>query len=115
MSMLDRLFSSSNLFISDGGLETDLNFHTRADMPLFASFVLLDSPDGREMLRRYVDTYLDLAEAAGRSFVLGTPTWRANGGWGPKLGLDDPGIRDIAVLFNSPGICETLILGATIS
>lgn len=95
MSMLDRLFSSPNLFISDGGLETDLIFHDGAETPLFASFVLLDSPDGREMLRRYVDSYLDLAEATGRSLVLGTPTWRANGGWGPKLGLDDAGVRDI--------------------
>ncbi len=36
-----------------------------------------------------------MAQAAGRGFVLGTPTWRANGGWGPKLGLDDAGIREV--------------------
>ena len=95
MGILDRLFSSPEPFISDGGLETDLIFHEGAEMPLFASFVLLESPQGREMLRRYAVSYLDLAQAAKRSFVLGTPTWRANGGWGPKLGYDDPGIRDV--------------------
>lgn len=95
MGVLDRLLSSSDPFLSDGGMETDLIFHEGADLPLFASFVLLDSAEGREMLRRYVVSYLDMAQAAGRGFVLGTPTWRANGGWGPKLGLDDAGIRDV--------------------
>jgi S-methylmethionine-dependent homocysteine/selenocysteine methylase len=95
MGVLDRLLSSSDPFISDGGMETDLIFHEGADLPLFASFVLLDSAEGREMLRRYAVSYLDMAQAAGRGFVLGTPTWRANGGWGAKLGLDDAGIRDV--------------------
>lgn len=95
MGALDRLLSSSIPYLSDGGMETDLIFHEGADLPLFASFVLLDSAKGREMLRRYAVAYLDMAQAAGRGFVLCTPTWRANGGWGPKLGLDDAGIRDV--------------------
>jgi S-methylmethionine-dependent homocysteine/selenocysteine methylase len=95
MGMLDRLLSSSNPFISDGGMETDLIFHEGADLPQFASFVLLDSDEGREMLRRYAVSYFDMAQAAGRGFVLGTPTWRANGGWGPKLGLGNAGIKDV--------------------
>lgn len=95
MGILDRLLSSSEPFVSDGGMETDLIFHEGADLPLFASFVLLDTAEGQEMLRRYVVPYLDMAQAAGRGFVLGTPTWRANGGWGPKLGLNDVGIRDV--------------------
>lgn len=95
MGILDRLLSSPYPFISDGGMETDLIFHEGAEMPLFASFVLLDSPEGREMLRRYAVSYFELAQAASRGFVMGTPTWRANCGWGPKLGLDDAGIRDV--------------------
>ncbi|CAN7691892.1 homocysteine S-methyltransferase family protein [Rhizobium sp. LjRoot98] len=95
MDLVDRLLLSTNPFISDGGMETDLIFHKGADLPLFASFVLLDSPEGREMLRSYAVSYFDMAQAASRGFVMGTPTWRANGGWGPKLGLDDAGIRNI--------------------
>lgn len=95
MGILDRLLSSSKPFISDGGMGTHLIFHEGAEMPLFASFVLLDNTEGREMLRRYTTPYFDLAQEAGRGFVLGTPTWRANGGWGPKLGLDDAGIRAV--------------------
>lgn len=95
MTMLDRLISSVRPFVSDGGMETDLIFHQGADLPLFASFVLLDTAEGREMLRSYALSYLDMAEVAERGIVLGTPTWRANGGWGPKLGLDDAGIRNV--------------------
>lgn len=95
MGMLDRLFSSSDAFISDGGMETDLIFHEGAEMPLFASFVLLDTAEGREMLRRYALSYFDLAQAANRGFMVGTPTWRANCSWGAKLGFDDAGIRDV--------------------
>lgn len=95
MGVLDRLLSSPVPFISDGGLETDLIFQRGADLPLFAAFVLLDDAEGQEMLRGYAQSYLDLAQAAGRGFVLGTPTWRANGGWGQRLGLDDAGISDV--------------------
>ncbi|WP_313614102.1 homocysteine S-methyltransferase family protein [Agrobacterium sp.] len=95
MGMLDRLFSSPDAFISDGGMETDLIFHEGAELPLFVSFVLLDNPQGREMLRRYARSYCDMAQAAKRGFMLGTPTWRANCGWGAKLGLDDAAIRDV--------------------
>ncbi len=70
-------------------------FHEGAGLPLFSSFILLDSAEGREMLWRYVAACLDLAQTAGRGFVLCTPIWRANGGWGPKIGLDDAGIRDV--------------------
>ncbi len=95
MGMLDRLLSAPAAFISDGGMETDLIFHEGAEMPLFASFVLLDTPEGREMLRRYALSYFDLAQTANRGFMAGTPTWRANSGWGGKLGLDDAGIRHV--------------------
>lgn len=95
MSILDRLLASSEPFLSDGGMETDLIYHDGAELPLFAAFVLLGNAEGRSMLQRYFASYLDMAMAARREFVLGTPTWRANGGWAPKLGLDESGIRNI--------------------
>lgn len=95
MGMLDRLLSSSEPFVSDGGMETDLIFHHGADLPLFASFVLLDTEEGRELLKSYALSFLDMAQASGRGFVLGTPTWRANSGWGPKLGFGDTEIREV--------------------
>ena len=35
------------IFLTDGGMETTLIFHEGIDLPHFAAFVLLDSPEGR--------------------------------------------------------------------
>ena len=85
----------STFFLTDGGLETTLVFHKGIDLPHFAAFVLLDDENGRAAMRDYYRTYLDLASAAGHGFVLETPTWRANGDWGAKLGFDTRGLVDI--------------------
>lgn len=95
MTTLQHYLASSVPYLTDGGLETDLIFHDGLDLPLFASFVLLDDDTGRQALTRYFNRFLDLAEGAGRGFVLDTVTWRANGGWGPKLGLSAADLRRV--------------------
>jgi S-methylmethionine-dependent homocysteine/selenocysteine methylase len=67
-------------------METTLIFHEGIDLPHFASFVLLDSEDGRRALREYFLPYVELAREHGVGLVLDTPTWRANADWGEKLG-----------------------------
>ena len=74
------------LFVTDGGLETELVFHDGIDLPAFAAFPLLDNPDTRARLRRYYDGYLDIARRHGAGFVIETPTWRANPDWAAQLG-----------------------------
>jgi S-methylmethionine-dependent homocysteine/selenocysteine methylase len=74
------------LFVTDGGLETELVFHDGLDLPCFAAFPLLDSADGRARLRRYYDGYLDIARKHRVGFVVETPTWRANPDWAGQLG-----------------------------
>ena len=74
------------LFVTDGGLETELVFHDGIDLPAFAAFPLLDNPDTRARLRRYYDGYLDIARRHGAGFVIETPTWRANPDWAGQLG-----------------------------
>lgn len=74
------------LFVTDGGLETELVFHDGIDLPCFAAFPLLDDPDTRERLLRYYDGYLDIAREHGAGFVIETPTWRANPDWAGQLG-----------------------------
>jgi len=95
MTNVDRLLSSGVPFLTDGGLETDLIFNDGCELPLFSAFVLLETEQGRAMLRRYFDRYLDVAEAGGRGFVLDTPTWRANAGWAAQHGLSLDDIRRI--------------------
>lgn len=80
--------TASRPFLTDGGLETTLVFRDGIDLPDFAAFPLLDSPEGRDRLAGYYDPYLELAEQLGVGFILDTPTWRANADWGPRLGYE---------------------------
>jgi homocysteine S-methyltransferase len=83
------------IFLTDGGLETTLIFHEGLELPHFASFVLLETEEGRRHLRRYYESYLAIARERGLGFVLDTPTWRANPDWGARLGYDAEGLRRI--------------------
>lgn len=72
--------------LTDGGLETSLIFLQRVDLPAFAAFPLLDTAAGRRELTTYFQPYLALAAERRASFILDTPTWRANPDWGAQLG-----------------------------
>lgn len=90
------------LFVTDGGLETELVFHDGIDLPCFAAFPLLADPDSRARLRRYYDGYLEIARRNSAGFVMETPTWRANPDWAGQLGysheqLDDANRAAIAL------------------
>jgi Homocysteine S-methyltransferase len=77
-----------DLFLTDSGLETVLIFLEGVELPLFAAFVLLDSEEGRECLRRYYRRHMSIAEEAGLGFVGESATWRANPDWATQLGYD---------------------------
>jgi S-methylmethionine-dependent homocysteine/selenocysteine methylase len=89
--------------VTDGGIETVLIFHRGLDLPSFASFPLLASPQGREELLRYFEPYAKLAAERGLTAVFDTPTWRANADWGEGLGygadeLDQANRQAVALL-----------------
>ncbi len=83
------------IFLTDGGMETTLIFHDGADLPHFASFVLMETAEGRALLTKYYESYLDIARKQGVGFVLDTPTWRANPDWGAKLGYDADALKAV--------------------
>lgn len=74
------------VFLTDGGLETDLVFNQGVELPCFAAFVLLRSEEGTKRLYDYYRQYIPLAIAKRWGFVLESPTWRANRDWAEKLG-----------------------------
>nr|CAD6430471.1 homocysteine S-methyltransferase [Rhizobium sp. Q54] len=82
-------------FLTDGGLETTLIFHQGLELPLFASFPLLKEEEGRQALRKYYESYLELARARNLGFVLDTATWRANPDWARELGYSLTELRDL--------------------
>jgi homocysteine S-methyltransferase len=105
---LDLSLSDGRLLLTDGGLETDLLFNQGVDLPEFAAFPLLDTPDGAERLRRYYESYLAIAREHGMGFVLETPTWRASSAWGARLGYDAAALdrvnrRAVAVMASLRG------------
>jgi len=82
-------------FITDGGMETSLLFHHGFELPEFAAFVLLDQDAGIAALREYYAPYVDIARTQGVGVALDTPTWRANGDWGAKLGYGPAALADV--------------------
>lgn len=74
------------IFLTDGGIETDLIFNQGIDLPHFASIVLMDSDAGRRALIRYFEKFVAVARAAGCGFILESPTWRASRDWAEPLG-----------------------------
>jgi S-methylmethionine-dependent homocysteine/selenocysteine methylase len=86
---------SGRTFITDGGMETTLIFDYGLELPDFASFVLLEAPEGLRTLRSYYESYIGIARDRGVGIVLDTPTWRANADWGERLGYSAEGLADI--------------------
>jgi S-methylmethionine-dependent homocysteine/selenocysteine methylase len=72
--------------VTDGGMETDLIFHHGVDLPHFASFPLVETPEGRALLEDYYDGYAAIARDTGMGLMLESPTWRASQDWGTLLG-----------------------------
>jgi S-methylmethionine-dependent homocysteine/selenocysteine methylase len=105
----DRLPQASNqIFLTDGGMETTLIYHNGIDLPCFAAFTLLDTPEGIARTRAYYTPYVAAARRAGLGFVLETPTWRANSDWGAKLGYS----RDALARINRQSVDLMLALRA---
>src|SRR3954451_13264270 len=86
--------SGGGLFVTDGGLETDLIFNRGIELPEFAAFVLLDDAAGMRALVDYYEGFFDIARERRTGFILGAPTWRANRDWGGRLGYDRERLAD---------------------
>lgn len=90
-----RLPDGSRLFLGDGGLETTMIFERGFDLPCFASFTLLDRPEGRKALDEYYRGYIEIARKHGAGFTLDTPTWRAGSDWGEQLGYSASALAEV--------------------
>ncbi|MEW6492849.1 MAG: homocysteine S-methyltransferase family protein [Cyanobacteriota bacterium] len=86
---------SSNLFLTDGGLETTLIFHEGLELPDFAAFDLLKYNAGYQALQQYFHTYATMARNYQVGLILESATWRANPDWGTKLGYSSVALAEI--------------------
>lgn len=95
MTDASRLPDGTRLFLGDGGLETTMIFERGLDLPCFASFTLLDRPEGVEALDDYYRGYIGIARRNGTGFTLDTPTWRASSDWGEELGYSAAALAEV--------------------
>ncbi len=82
------------LFLTDGGIETTLIFHEGLELPDFAAFHLLKTPEGEAALCNYFRTYAEIAKRFGSGLILESATWRASADWGKRLGYTSAALRD---------------------
>ncbi|MEO1029878.1 MAG: homocysteine S-methyltransferase family protein [Bacteroidota bacterium] len=86
---------NTTTILTDGGLETDLIFNKKINLPHFAAFVLLDKPSYTTTLKSYYYDYLDIAKKNKMGFILESPTWRANKDWGYTLGYNENDLIEV--------------------
>ena len=85
----------STIFLTDGGLETDLIFNHNINLPHFATFPLVENPLHKDTLLKYYLDYLEIAKNKKTGFILESATWRANKDWGFKLGYTPEDLKRI--------------------
>jgi homocysteine S-methyltransferase len=106
--------------VTDGGLETDLVYHHGVELPHFAAFPLVETPEGRALLTAYYDDYAAIAERVDAGLMLEAPTWRANDDWGALLGYspaalaraNEAAITMLAGLRDRYAVSDVLVGGA---
>ena len=93
--MRNTLPQPDRLFLTDGGIETDLIFNRGIDLPFFASILLLRTPEGEVALDTYIRPYLELARRRGTGFELVSATWRASPDWAPAFGISEEELDEL--------------------
>jgi S-methylmethionine-dependent homocysteine/selenocysteine methylase len=83
------------LYLTDGGIETTLIFDEGLDLPDFAAFDLLKTPEGEATLQKYFRTYVEIAKRFGTGLILESATWRANPDWATRLGYSRRALAEI--------------------
>ena len=92
---LNKNIISKEPILTDGGLETEIIFNHNIDLPHFAAFPLMDNPGHLQVLKNYYRDYLEIAKINETSFILESPTWRANPDWGFKLGYTSEDLKRV--------------------
>ncbi|WP_417712031.1 homocysteine S-methyltransferase family protein [Roseibium aggregatum] len=87
--------SNGITLLTDSGLETTLIFHEGLELPLFASYPLLETVEGRSVLRAYFERHLAIASDHGTGFLLEAPTWRASRDWGRRIGHSPADLKQL--------------------
>ncbi len=85
---------SGEIFLTEGGSETEVMFRHGFELPEFAMFPLLEDPKAASVIRGFLSAQLDAAAEFGHSFMLTGLDYRASPDWGRKLGYSPQALAD---------------------
>jgi homocysteine S-methyltransferase len=85
---------SGELFLADGGVETDLMFNHGIEIRGFAAHTLLPDPTGRKALSKYFRGFLSLANEHDAGFILDSQTWKTHMHWAAHLGENEQELHE---------------------
>lgn len=80
------------LYLTEGGVETEIMFKHGFELPEFAMYPLLDEPDAMAALRVLYYRTLEVAADHGLGVILTGLDYRASPDWGAKLGYTAAGL-----------------------
>jgi homocysteine S-methyltransferase len=82
------------LFLTDGGIETEIMYKWGFELPHFAMYPLLDNPDAMSAMRGMYRRYLDVVARHRLSALMGGLDYRASPDWGALLGYSREGLAE---------------------
>lgn len=86
---------NADLFLAYVGMETDLMFNQGVDLPGFASYPLLQTSEGQDLLKGYLKDLIALGKETGTGVILESPTWVANRDRGAALGYASSALKKL--------------------
>ena len=85
------------LYLTEGGTETEVLYKHGFELPEFAMFPLLDNQKAANVLRDMLQSQLDVAAEHQFSVMLTGLDYRASPDWGAKLGYSPEGLAEITI------------------
>jgi len=81
-------------YLSEGGVETELQYKHEFELPHFAVFPLLNNPDAATKLKEMFRSYLDVVAKHQACALMGGLDYRASPDWGELLGYSPRGLAE---------------------
>ena len=82
------------VYLTEGGVETEVMYKWGFELPEFAMFPLLDNPEAHIVITAMYRRYLDVAAEFGVGFIMGSHDYRASPDWAEKLGYNSQQLED---------------------
>lgn len=82
------------IYLTEGGIETEIMYKWGHELPRFAMYPLLDNPKAMADIRGMYRRYLDVAAKHKTSALMGGLDYRASPDWGNILGYSKTGLAD---------------------